>query len=672
MSSPLRKTAVFGSVAAASVVIAVTAITGAFASHGGPETDRNAGLTAWSGSTVTWGATNPHSITLSGATAVGAGAWSPDGSRIALVDSQGFVDTFRFDDGSDVALVGISGTGHASHPTWTSDGGAIVWSDEDVANGDTQPTIYWVDNGDFFLPSKVKLVEDATHLGYSSPDGGPDGVIVLASNNGASSDVVEISEADLFSTSVVTPTLVVANGSEPSVSPDGTHVAFVRSDGTHDQIVVTDMSGENPVEVTSDAVDHSAPTWSPDSTTIAFNEGSAVFTALADGSQAASPQAENLTGAPAYESAQHDTIFRLSGSNRFGTAVATSRALWATAGNASDPRQKAQAVVISRSDTFADALGGSSLAAAKGGPLLLTPPTSLNAATAAEIARVLGPTSSLPVYLLGGTGAISTAVENQLKAHYSHVIRLGGANRYATAVKIADAITPDPANILVTTGLNFPDALAAGAAAGALDAPGSPAGQAAVVVLTADAVQPPDTATYLNAHSSAQLFGVGGAGFEAVKFQGAIPLLGANRYETSMIVAQWLLGGATSVGIATGTNWPDSLAGGAAMGTIGGPIILTPPTALPTLPVTLGNTTFLSLESGAYNQAIVFGGTTAVSNNVLTNLGTLISGPDKPTVTVNPTIVTAANGKQRGLVHSSRGHVLRPVSTKPIEVAGQH
>jgi hypothetical protein len=330
--------------------------------------------------------------------------------------------------------------------------------------------------------------------------------------------------------------------------------------------------------------------------------------------------------------------------------------LWANADDATDPRIPAQAVVISRSDTFADALGGSSLAAAKGGPLLLTPPTSLNASTSAEITRVLGAQSDLPVYILGGTSAISTTVENQLKQHYSNVIRLAGANRYATAVKIADEINPDPAFILATTGLNFPDALAAGAAAGGFDVPGSPSDNAAVVVLTADKSLPADTAGYLNAHNNALLFGIGGAGFDAVQTRSAFPVVGANRYETAMLVAATFTSGDNSVGVATGTDWPDSLAGGAAMGTIGGPMILTTPKALPAL-VPFPNTTFLSLEAGAYSQAIVFGGTTAVNDSVLTNVGKLISGPDAPTVTVNPTTVKAANGKQTASVHSAlRGH----------------
>src|SRR5262249_61140325 len=112
---------------------------------------------------------------------------------------------------------------------------------------------------------------------------------------------------------------------------------------------------QSPGQVRSDGGAHGAPPWSPDSTKIAFNEGSAVLTALADGSQAATPQSAGLTGAPAYESAQQDAAFRLAGANRFKTATATSQALWATAGNASDPRTPAQAGGERPWDPVADA-----------------------------------------------------------------------------------------------------------------------------------------------------------------------------------------------------------------------------------------------------------------------------------------------------------------------------
>ena len=116
-----------------------------------------------------------------------------------------------------------------------------------------------------------------------------------------------------------------------------------------------------------------------------------MFTAASDGSNAANPTPTGLTGPPAYQTTNPDTVARVAGADRFGTAVAASRMEWATAGvTGQTGLQPAKAVVLSRSDTFADALAGSTLATAKQGPLLMTPPGSLNPTTAAEIKRVLG------------------------------------------------------------------------------------------------------------------------------------------------------------------------------------------------------------------------------------------------------------------------------------------
>lgn len=87
------------------------------------------------------------------------------------------------------------------------------------------------------------------------------------------------------------------------------------------------------------------------------------------------------------------------------------------------------------------------------------------------------------MYLLGGTSALSPAVENAVqKLHYT-VVRLAGPDRYATS--IAKRVDPNPQVLLIASGDNFPDALAAGAT-------GQP------LVLTAGSTMPTATLAYLN------------------------------------------------------------------------------------------------------------------------------------------------------------------------------
>ena len=108
---------------------------------------------------------------------------------------------------------------------------------------------------------------------------------------------------------------------------------------------------------------------------------------------------------------------------------------------------------------------------AVGGPLLLTHPGSLREEVRAEISR-LGATKA---YVLGGTGAVSSAVEEELVSMLGRggVVRLGGTDRYVTARLIADEVIrvlggAYSGDALVATGSNFPDAAAGAAVAAAL------------------------------------------------------------------------------------------------------------------------------------------------------------------------------------------------------------
>lgn len=127
-------------------------------------------------------------------------------------------------------------------------------------------------------------------VAYAAPTGGD-----LLCRVGARCDIWVYNPAN-GSRINVTNTTDVSEGS-PAVSPDGTHIAFVRGGGTHQQIWVMGARGEDPHPV---AVDESKeiidPAWSSDGKKIAFSRGIGytwgIWTVNADGSGPLSKVAE--------------------------------------------------------------------------------------------------------------------------------------------------------------------------------------------------------------------------------------------------------------------------------------------------------------------------------------------------------------------------------------------
>lgn len=113
---------------------------------------------------------------------------------------------------------------------------------------------------------------------------------------------------------------------------------------------------------------------------------------------------------------------------------------------------------------FPDALSGAPIAGKTPGPVLLTSATSLPGPIATELKR-LQPKS---IVVLGGTGMVSTAVQNQLAAYTSGTVdRWAGANRFASSAQFSAKSYPSGVGVVyVANGLNFPDALSGAPIAG--------------------------------------------------------------------------------------------------------------------------------------------------------------------------------------------------------------
>ncbi len=117
------------------------------------------------------------------------------------------------------------------------------------------------------------------------------------------------------------------------------------------------------------------------------------------------------------------SVARLAGIDRIATAIATSMGAFPGSGSA-------KAVVLAQDLDFPDALAGGPLAADVGAPLLLTAPNVLSSATLTEIKRALPAGGT--VVLLGGTSALTPAVETALTNAGFKPKRIAGTNRFAS------------------------------------------------------------------------------------------------------------------------------------------------------------------------------------------------------------------------------------------------
>jgi lactocepin len=141
-------------------------------------------------------------------------------------------------------------------------------------------------------------------------------------------------------------------------------------------------------------------------------------------------------------------VVRVFGSDRWETAAKIAKHV--------APEGVKEVVVVNGSN-FPDALSVASFAAEKGMPILLTRTNSLPEVTAKTI-RDLGASKSLVV---GGTGVVPKVVTDELP----YVYRLGGQNRYETALKVAQYFHKDANHYYLATGRDFADALSGAALA---------------------------------------------------------------------------------------------------------------------------------------------------------------------------------------------------------------
>ncbi|MGK0469210.1 MAG: putative cell wall-binding protein, partial [Clostridium sp.] len=241
----------------------------------------------------------------------------------------------------------------------------------------------------------------------------------------------------------------------------------------------------------------------------------------------------------------------LGGDDRYGTALKIVQKGWTTSDN----------VIIARGDDLADALVAAPLAYAKDkAPILLTNSKNLSPGVLKELIRL----DVKNVYIIGGTGAISTDVQNELKDY--NVKRISGKNRVETSYEIAiEAFDTIPSEVVIANGLAYADALSISSIAAVNKMP---------ILLVLGNKLSPKVATYT---SGKTIYAVGGPGVLSNDVVAdATRLAGNNRYETNAEILDFFTQDYSKVYIAKGTNknLVDALAGSALAALGNNPIVL--------------------------------------------------------------------------------------------------
>jgi putative cell wall-binding protein len=299
------------------------------------------------------------------------------------------------------------------------------------------------------------------------------------------------------------------------------------------------------------------------------------------------------------------TVERIAGADRFATAVAVSQRVVPTG-------QRAPVVYLTNAYDFPDALGAGPAAMRAGGVILPVSQESVPPVVAAELRRI----RPERVVIAGGRSVVSDAVRDDVREMVpadTDLVRLGGTSRYETAdLIVRDAFSAEGSrHAIIATGRTYPDALAAGPAAGHLDAP----------VLLVDGQRGLQAATKatIQALGITDVHIVGGTGAVGTSLESGLRALlgdahvtrlaGVDRIFTAIEVNEEIFGATDTGYLATAGGFADALAGGPLAAMEGAPLYLSSPGCL----------NYWALEGLRYRQIArltLLGGTGVLSSGV--------------------------------------------------------
>lgn len=220
---------------------------------------------------------------------------------------------------------------------------------------------------------------------------------------------------------------------------------------------------------------------------------------------------------------------------------------------------------------------------------------------------------SAVITAIASDGSSSATCKVTVTTNGKNTIRLGGANRYETSVKIAESGWPNGSTYAVlATGNNYPDALSAAPLAKKYNAP---------ILLTDTTTIPQITLDEIKRLNTSRIFICGGIGVVSQDIENQLNtmgitterLKGTDRYGTSIAIAEKLDVASGELMVANGYDWSDALSASSIAAKMGIPIILTDKDILPD-----SVNSFISKRN--FSKTYILGDTDLVSSFVANKL----------------------------------------------------
>lgn len=296
---------------------------------------------------------------------------------------------------------------------------------------------------------------------------------------------------------------------------------------------------------------------------------------------------------------------RIQGVDRYGTNLGISKLGWQN--TSSGWQNNSGIAVIATGENFPDALSAAPLAGKYKAPILLTNSRTLGKSLKDEIERL----GIRTVYIVGGTGVVSQAIQDQLTGMGINCIRLSGTDRYGTSAAVAQALGPSN-TVVLATGENYPDALSAAPWAASKGIP---------ILLTERGKLSQTAATYIRNNSVSKAYVIGGTGVVSDSVVSMLPrdttrISGNDRFGTNLAVLKQFYNDFNlgKLYLATGNNFPDALSGSAIASLSGSPIILTDSGGLP------GMKQFVDSNTSKLSEVYLLGGSGVVTDTAVESI----------------------------------------------------